>query len=205
MHLGFADDSVRQTNRCDPFPLAPSATPYRRPSRARVANRRSGRNRLWVAKRTDDLELRAHRSPVPRDSSITLTPALSGAGRFLTAPVVHAARPASAAVMEWTPPATQRPLWHASDPYLRMLLIPGARSVLSHAKRAAPGALSALGPHVRAHAGPQHSGRRAGQQARPHRLGRVDHRHSFRGLTSTDLGAHPDARVSLSPGRLRVG
>ena len=60
------------------------------------------------------------------------------------------------------------------DVYLRMLLIHGARAVLCHggaAARARPAA--ALGARCERTARPQQGDRRTGQQAGPHRLGRV--------------------------------
>jgi len=60
------------------------------------------------------------------------------------------------------------------DPYLRMVLIHGARSVLLHAKRRPVqqhNRLRNLGAGSRVRARPQQGGRRPGQQARSHRLG----------------------------------
>jgi transposase len=60
------------------------------------------------------------------------------------------------------------------DPYLRMLLLHGARSVLCHAKKATRAGPSArLGAGARAAARAQQGGRGVGQQARAHRLGGV--------------------------------
>ena len=61
------------------------------------------------------------------------------------------------------------------DGYLRTLLIHGARSVLLHARKQAARSAPGVGAQAREDPRPQQGRRRGRQQARPHRLGRLEH------------------------------
>ncbi len=164
--------------RCGPFWPRPRA---RSASSRRACARSSARSRRWRERATSVVRLRT----IPGVGLLTATALVAFVGDVAALPVGPPLRELPRAHARETSSGLRRRLGAISkrgDPYLRMLLIHGARSVLLHAKKAERRTRSPahLGARARARARPQQGRRRARQQARSDRLGRVAQRARLR-------------------------